>query len=407
MSQELKEPDIKIEELKEVSEVPSQEIPNQPTKELKPISALSSSEIELVLIQIVENIKSNKSQIIIGNKKDREESEVLELTDTMFNSLIDSLKELIHLPDPLDKVIHEKTLKSGMVARKIRVPVGTVLVKVESKPEWMASAAALSIKTGNVLHFWPEKTIQHASKAFYECIKSALEHEGINPDGIQLVDEDTDTDLVVPQGTVSFVENVKDNFSNVVAGHAGNNSIYIDDEADPYVAVESIADAKAENDDSSVENLLVHKAMAESFLPIVQNKLKDMGIVLKGCPETKEWIEVEEANEADYKKAAKNKSICVKLVENVDEAIEFINTNGNNHTETILSEKEENITKFMRNVNSSCIFKNASTRTNSAKGFGVGVGLGVATSSVLKGPIDMKALTTYKWVVDGSGQTID
>jgi glutamate-5-semialdehyde dehydrogenase len=355
----------------------------------------------LVLIRLVENLKSQKSQIKIGEGKDGIDN----LQEDQHNALTDSIKELINLPDPINKIIHQRTTKNGMIARKIRTPIGTVLLKIESAPQLVASAAAMCIKTGNSLHIMPEKSILNTAEAFYTCVTEALAHENVALD-IQLVEEETDADIVIPQGSITFVEKVKDEFSNVLAGHAGNNSIYVDSEADPYVAVETIADAKKENDDSSMENLLVHKDMAESFLPIVQNKLKDMEITLKGCPETKKWLEIDEATEADYKKAAKNNTVCVKQVADVQEAIAFINEYGNQHTESILSEDDENIKAFFHNIESSCIFKNASTRCNSAKGFGLGPSLGVSTQNN-KGPIDMKALTSYKWIVDGNGQVID
>ena len=393
---------------------------------------ISSADKELLLVRLVENLKTNKSQINIENKKDLENAKKkglseafiqrLEVTDKVFDEMIDGIKTIIELEDPNDRILEEKQLANGLNLKKVSVPLGVVLIIYESRPNVTLDVSTICIKSGNAVILKGGSDAINTNRAIYNLIKKSFKDENLDPNVVQFVDstdhamtdellEQKDIDVVIPRGGKELIKKVSESSSIPIIKHDdGICTIYVDEDADPYVAMETIVNAKCQKPSAcnAVENVLVHKEMAESFLPLIFNQLKEQNVEVRGCPKTKKHIECKDATEEDWKTEYLDKIISIKIVENIDEAITFINTYGSKHSDAIISQDENNVKKFFKEVDSACLYHNASTRFTDGGQFGMGCEMGISTQKLhARGPVALKEMTSYKWLIEGDGQVRD
>lgn len=383
------------------------------------------------LLKIAEAIEADKSAIQAANQKDLEYGrekglspamlDRLAVTDKVIQSMIQGLKEVAALEDPVGSVTKAYTRPNGIQVSKVRVPLGVIGIIYESRPNVTVDAACLCLKSGNAVILRGGSESINSNKALAEAVSKALLSVGLPGEAVQVVPvKDRDAvnhllkqeeliDLIIPRGGEGLIRFVAENSRIPVLKHyKGVCHIYVDESADHDMASNVAFNAKVQRPGvcNAMETLLVNRKEAAAFLPAMGERLKNAGVVIKGCPETKIILPyAEPADETDWPAEYLDLILAVKVVGDMDEAMDHIATYGSNHSEAIITKDYARARRFVKEVDASVVLVNASTRFNDGGQLGLGAEMGISTSKLhAYGPMGLEELTTTKFVVFGDGQ---
>jgi len=377
-------------------------------------------------------LRERSDQIIAANAKDIKAAPEYGLTSAMIDRLrLDSeriakiagaMEEIIALPDPCGEVFESNVRPNGLLITRVRVPLGVVFFIFESRPNVTADAAALCVKSGNAVILRGGKEAFHSNQAIHRLLVEALRETGLPEGAVQLVDT-TDRDAVgaflklrdgidvtIPRGGKGLIERVASEAAMPVIKHYdGICHVYVDAVADLDMACEIIVNSKCQRPGvcNAAETLLVHRDIAAEFLPQAADALKAAGTELRCCPRSLELIsDAGTATEEDYRTEYLDLILAVKVVDSLDEAIAHINEYGSHHTDAIVTRDINAASAFSASVDSAAVHVNASTRFNDGGEYGLGAEIGISTDKFhARGPCGLRELTSYKYVVHGTGQT--
>lgn len=384
------------------------------------------------LAEISRALIENSDKIIEANQKDLAAAKEngmsvsmqdrLMLNEDRIKGIASAVDELIKLEDPIGKVDNGSVRPNGMRITKIRVPMGVIGMIYESRPNVTADAATLCLKTGNAVILRGGKEAYNSNKCICEIMREAVEKAGFPKDIIQFVDDTTREvttelmkcdkylDLLIPRGGAGLIKAVTKNATvPVIETGTGNCHLYVDESADIEMAVNITDNAKTQRPSvcNAIETLLVHKNIAEKFLPAVKKKLDEHNVEIRGCAETKRILGdcVVPATEEDYATEFGDYIIAVRVVDDISQAIEHIAEYSTGHSECIVTNDLSNANKFKSEVDSACVYVNASTRFTDGGMFGFGAEIGISTQKLhARGPMGLYEITTNKYLIDGNGQ---
>ena len=384
------------------------------------------------LAEISRALIENSDKIIEANQKDLTAAKEngmsvsmqdrLMLNEDRIKGIASAVDELIKLEDPIGKVDNGSVRPNGRRITKIRVPMGVIGMIYESRPNVTADAATLCLKTGNAVILRGGKEAYNSNKCICEIMRDAVEKAGFPKDIIQFVDDTTREvttelmkcdkylDLLIPRGGAGLIKAVTKNATvPVIETGTGNCHLYVDESADIEMAVNITDNAKTQRPSvcNAIETLLVHKNIAEKFLPAVKKKLDEHNVEIRGCAETKRILGdcVVPATEDDYATEFGDYIIAVRVVDDISQAIEHIAEYSTGHSECIVTNDLSNANKFKSEVDSACVYVNASTRFTDGGMFGFGAEIGISTQKLhARGPMGLYEITTNKYLIDGNGQ---
>lgn len=384
------------------------------------------------LAEISRALIENSDKIIEANQKDLTAAKEngmsvsmqdrLMLNEDRIKGIASAVDELIKLEDPIGKVDNGSVRPNGMRITKIRVPMGVIGMIYESRPNVTADAATLCFKTGNAVILRGGKEAYNSNKCICEIMRDAVEKAGFPKDIIQFVDDTTREvttelmkcdkylDLLIPRGGAGLIKAVTKNATvPVIETGTGNCHLYVDESADIEMAVNITDNAKTQRPSvcNAIETLLVHKNIAEKFLPAVKKKLDEHNVEIRGCAETKRILGdcVVPATDEDYATEFGDYIIAVRVVDDISQAIEHIAEYSTGHSECIVTNDLSNANKFKSEVDSACVYVNASTRFTDGGMFGFGAEIGISTQKLhARGPMGLYEITTNKYLIDGNGQ---
>lgn len=356
------------------------------------------------------------------NKTDAAFIDRLAIDDKKVEAMSRGITEVARLEDPVGQTAPFGKRPNGLVVEKMRIPLGVIGMVYESRPNVTADSAALCLKSGNAVILRGGSESLRSNAAIGKIIRDCLSACGINPSAVSVV-PDTDRkhilemlkldgfiDLIIPRGGEALIRFVTENSAIPVLKHyKGICHIFVDESAKSDMAVDICVNAKVQRPGvcNAMETMLVHEKTAESFLPVVAEKMKKNGVVIKGCPKTASLIpNCEPASEEDWEKEHLALVLGVRVVKDIEEAMGHISKYGSMHTDSIITENSENARLFLRGVESSAVMHNASTRFNDGFELGMGAEIGISTTKIHAfGPMGLEELTSEKFIVRGSGQT--
>ncbi len=346
----------------------------------------------------------------------------LMLDESRIEAMAAGIETIIDLPDPLGRVLEEWERPNGLRIQRVAVPLGVIGIIYESRPNVTSDAAALCIKSGNAVILRGGSESFHSSTAIYECLRRGVESAGLPPAAVQMVPT-TDRaavgfllssmaewlDVVVPRGGKNLIRRVQEEARVPVIGHLeGICHVYLHEAADPDVARDVVLNAKMRRTGicGAAETVLVDRAVANVLLPPVCKALIDAGCEVRGDEVVRGLVpQAVAASEEDWSTEYLDAVISVRVVENLDAAVAHIRQYGSGHTESIITTNEDAAERFLRDVDSSIVLQNASTQFADGGEFGMGAEIGIATGRIhARGPVGAEQLTSYKYVVRGSGQ---
>lgn len=345
----------------------------------------------------------------------------LRLTPDRLRAAAAGLREVAALPDPIGRIIEGRVRPNGLQVHKVGVPLGVILFIYESRPNVTLDAAGLCVKAGNALILRGGKEAAHSNAALHRLLQEALTACGLPSDAVQLV-ATTDReavgqllrlnqyiDLAIPRGGEGLIRRVAEEARMPVLKHyKGNCHIYIDRLADLDLAERVLINAKCQRPGTcnAAESLLVHADVAGAFLPRAAAALKQRGVELRGCPLTRRWVpDMVPATEEDHATEYLDLILSIKVVRDIEEALDHIAHYGSQHTEAIITSDLGAAQRFTAAVDASAVLVNASTRFNDGFEFGLGAEIGISTDKFhARGPCGLLELTSYKYVVHGNGQ---
>ena len=345
----------------------------------------------------------------------------LTLSDKVISGMAGGLREVAALRDPVGEVSDLSVMPSGIRVGRMRIPLGVVGIIYESRPNVTADAAGLCLKSGNAVVLRGGSEAIHSNRAIAVILREALEAEGITKDAVQVI-ETTDRSavlemlkqeeyiyVIIPRGGEGLIRFVTENSKIPVIKHyKGVCHVFVDESADLKMAADIAFNAKVQRPGvcNAMETLLVHKDIAAVFLPEIGASYAVAGVEVRGCAHTRELLkEAKEATEDDWYAEYLDLIIAIRIVDDMDAAISHIEKYGSLHTESIITESYENSQRFLREVNSSTVMVNASTRFSDGGQFGLGAEIGISTTKLHSyGPMGLVDLTTRKFIVLGDGQ---
>ncbi|EWM52637.1 glutamate-5-semialdehyde dehydrogenase [Ruminococcus flavefaciens] len=389
----------------------------QKNNALAAISKALIANKELIIAENAKDIVNAKANGMTEAKQDR-----LKLDEKRIEGIAKGVDELIALADPIGEIIGGGCRPNGLQIIKTRVPLGVIGIIFESRPNVTVDAAALCLKSGNVVILKGGKEAINSNVCLGNIMRKAIEEAGLPADMIQVVDKtDRETttelmrlngyvDVIIPRGSANLIQAVVKNATvPVIETGAGNCHVYIDDSADLGMAVEITDNAKTQRPSvcNAIESLLVHKDIADKFLPLIAERFKQHDVKIYGCDKTISILgdTVEKSTETEYATEFNDFIIAVKVVDNIDEAIAHIRKYSTRHSECIVTSTLENAQKFQKQVDAAAVYVNASTRFTDGGEFGFGAEIGISTQKLhARGPMGLTELTTVKYLINGNGQ---
>ena len=379
---------------------------------------------EALVAHTDEIIRENEKDLARGRENHMPEGllDRLMLNPSRMEQMAEGLRKVADLADPIGEVLSMKKRPNGLMIGKKRVPLGVVGMIYEARPNVTVDAASLCIKSGNAAILRGGKEAICSNKVLMDTMRGAVAACGFPEDIIQLV-EDTSRevstqmmkangliDVLIPRGGAGLIRAVVRNATlPVIETGTGNCHIYVDETADLAMAVEITDNGKTQRPSvcNALETCLVHKSVAEAFLPMLKAKLDEHQVELRGCDRTAQILGdcVVPAIEQDYATEFLDYKLAVKVVDSVDEAIAHIAKYSTGHSECIVTESYANAAKFQAEVDSACVYVNCSTRFTDGGEFGLGAEIGISTQKLhARGPMGLKELTTMKYLISGDGQ---
>ncbi len=370
-----------------------------------------------------EIIEANAADLVAARENGMSQSMIdrLSLDEKRIAGIVDAVRQVAALDDPIGEVLGGATRPNGIRIVKTRVPLGVVGIIFEARPNVTVDAAALCLKSGNACILRGGKEAIRSNTALARVMRDAVAQAGLPADCIQLV-EDTSResanqmmklsgylDVLIPRGGAGLIRAVVENSTvPVIETGTGNCHVFVDASADLDMAVKIIVNAKAQRPSvcNAAETLLVHREIAERFLPAAARALAEKNVRLLGCGRTCAILEgVAPATEEDYATEFLDYILAVRVVDGVDEAIEHINRYGTRHSECIVTSDYANSQRFLQLVDAAAVYVNASTRFTDGGEFGLGAEIGISTQKLhARGPMGLREMTTYKYLIYGEGQ---
>jgi len=368
-------------------------------------------------------IKENHKDLAAGEKARLSSSLIdrLRLTPSVIHGMSEGLREVARLPDPVGEVVKMWKRPNGLMVGRMRIPIGVIGIIYESRPNVTADASGLCLKSGNSVILKGGSEAFHSNQAIGQILRKVLVKMELPPEVIQIFPHtereairemlqlEDEIDLIIPRGGEELIRFVTNHSKIPVIKHyKGVCHIFVDETADLEMATRVCLNAKVQKPGvcNAMETLLVHEKVASRFLPKVAKALQKEGVELRGSPQVKKILpHIKEAREQDWSQEYLDLILSVKVVRGVEEAIEHIARYGSFHTEAIITSDYQNAQKFLKEVNSSCVLVNASTRFNDGFELGLGAEIGISTSKLHAfGPMGLEELTTTKFIVYGEGQ---
>lgn len=395
------------------------------------LQVLSTEEKNRALMTAASKLIERQEDILAANNVDIENGEKngmhqglldrLKLTETRIEAMAEGLKQIAELPDYIGEVMERFERPNGMQIEKRRVPLGVIGIIYESRPNVTADAFGLCFKTGNAVILKGGSDAIHSNIAIVKVLKEALAECDITEDAIQLI-EDTDravtsafmkmneyVDVLIPRGGAGLIKSVVENSTiPVIETGTGNCHVYVDEAADLEMAVQIIFNAKTQRIGvcNACESLVVHRKIAEAFLPKLKEALSAKNVELRGDEGVREVLtDCMIATEEDFGKEYLDYILSLKTVDSVEEAIAHINKYNTKHSECIVTADASVAEKFLNQVDAACVYWNVSTRFTDGFEFGFGAEIGISTQKLhARGPMGLKELTSYKYAITGNGQ---
>ena len=391
----------------------------------------TTTEKNNALLKMAEVLLKSSKEILEANKKDLENAiekgtpkamlDRLALDENRINGMADGLKDVVSLPDPIGEVTGMWKRPNGLQIGKQRVPLGVIGIIYEARPNVTCDAAGLCLKSGNVVILRGGKEAINSNVAIVKALREGVKEAGLPEDVIQLV-ENTDRevatemmklnqyiDVLIPRGGAGLIQSVVQNATvPVIETGTGNCHVYVDCDADLEMAKNIVINAKTSRPSvcNAEEKLLVNEKIAKEFLPIIFKALKEKDVEVRGDKKVLDILnEATEIQDDEWGKEYLDYIIGVKIVKDVDEAINHINKYGTGHSEAIITNSYENSQKFLQRVDAAAVYVNASTRFTDGSEFGFGAEIGISTQKLhARGPMGLNELTTNKYIIYGNGQ---
>lgn len=398
------------------------------------LAATSNDTRENALRLIAERLREGADRIFAANAKDLEAAEEagispaivgrLKFNEHKLSDCINGIEQLIKLEDPLGKVTLARQLDEGLDLYRITCPIGVIGVIFEARPDALVQISSLCLRSGNCAVLKGGKETAESNRVLFEIIHDAAVEAGLPAECLLQAEQHSEidellgchgyVDLLIPRGSNAFVQYIMDNTKIPVMGHAdGICHTYVDHSFDEQQAIKIIIDAKTQYTAAcnATETLLVHRDAAPALLPKLAAALKEAGVRLNGTEEVRSIIGAESLENVisgeDFRKEYLDLVLAIKLVDSVEEAIDHINKFGSHHTDSIISDDDANIKKFMQLVDSADVYANCSTRFADGFRYGFGAEVGISTSKIhARGPVGLEGLVTYKYNLYGHGQIV-
>lgn len=391
-------------------------------------TALKNQALEAMASQLLKATEA----ILAANQIDMEAargkiSEVmldrLFLDQERIEGMAQGIRALIDLPDPIGEVLDTEVLENGLEIQKVRVAMGVIGIIYESRPNITSDAAVLAIKSGNAVVLRTGRDAFHSAQAIVTALKGGLEEAGLNPDLLQLIQDTSRAsslammkakgylDLLIPRGGAGLIQAVVENaIVPVIETGTGIVHVYVDKEADFQKALAIIENAKTSRPSvcNAMEVLLVDRAIASDFLPLVKVRLvveRERSVELRLDEDAQAIISGKAAQEQDFDTEFLDYILAVKVVDGVEEAVGHIEAHSTHHSDAIVTENPETAAYFTKQVDSAAVYVNASTRFTDGGQFGLGCEMGISTQKLhARGPMGLREMTSYKYIVSGNGQ---
>jgi glutamate-5-semialdehyde dehydrogenase len=397
----------------------------------KSLARASSKQKNQVLIKMAKAVKNRAEELISENKKDIEYAEKkglskalidrLALNEKRINEMAEGLREVTQLPDPVGEITKMWQRPNGMTVGRMRVPIGVIGIIYESRPNVTADATSLCLKAGNAVILRGGSEAINSNRAIVNIMRDTARKEGIHEGAITFIDTpdreaimemlklEGIVDLIIPRGGEGLIKTVTQHSRIPVLKHyKGVCHVFVDRDADLSMAEEICFNAKVQRPGTcnAMETMLVDETIAGKFLPGMLKKFKDAKVELKGCPKTLSiYPDIMKVKEEDFYKEYLDLILNVRVVRDIDEAMEHIAKYSSAHSDAIVTRDYNKAMKFLRGVDSSAVFVNASTRLNDGYQFGLGAEIGISTDKIhARGPMGLEELTCTKFIVFGSGQ---
>lgn len=398
------------------------------------LGSLSANVKNELLRRMAQGLLDAQEQLTGENEKDLMAARAAGLSTAMLDRLTldsgrirgmaDGLREVAELPDPVGEVTGMRRRPNGLLVGRMRVPLGVIGIIYESRPNVTADAAGLCLKSGNAVILRGGKEALHSNLAIGGILQNQLERMGLPAACLQVIkttDRDAmlellkredEIDLIIPRGGEGLIRFVSEHSRIPVIKHyKGVCHTFVDASADFAQAEKICVNAKVQRPGvcNAMETLLVHQDIAETFIPRIASVMRSHGVELRGCPVTKEFApDIQAASEEDWYAEYLDLTLAVRVVENLEEAIDHIRTYGSLHTEVIVTRDYENSQRFLNEVNSSVVMVNASSRFSDGHQLGLGAEIGISTTKLHSfGPMGLEDLTTRKFIIYGDGQVRD
>ena len=405
--------------------------------EAKPcLAQLSSEQKNSALLAMADAIEEQAEQILAENARDMEAAkgkisdvklDRLLLTESRIQGMAEGIRDVVHLPDPVGRIITERTTADGLELKKISVPLGVIAIIYESRPNVTSDAAALCLKSGNVCILRGGKEAYCSSHAIVKAMQDGLKKEGLPAELINIIDDVSHesamelmkakglVDLLIPRGGAGLIRNCMENASvPCIETGTGICTVYVDASADQEMALRIIENAKTQRPSvcNAEEICLVSRDIAKEFLPKLKKLLVDdrkaagaVPVELRLSEEAAAVIDGTPASPTDFDTEFLDYILAVKVVADVKEAVDHIAKHSTHHSEAIVTKNEDNADYFAANVDSAAVYINASTRFTDGGMFGLGCEMGISTQKLhARGPMGLEELNTYRYVIRGTGQ---
>jgi len=394
------------------------------------LAAMSTEAKNNALLKIADALLENRDRIIEANQVDLDRSiaanlpapllKRLKFDESKIADVIDGIKGLVKLEDPVGRTILSTELDEGLELYKVTCPIGVIGVIFESRPDSLVQISTLCLKSGNGVLLKGGSEALETNRVLASVISKASVEAGMPAGWIGLMETRSDInailklneyiDLIVPRGSNEFVKYIMNNSSIPVLGHAdGICHVYVDSEADLDMAVKIVVDSKTQYVAvcNALETLLVHRDIAKGFLPALKTELDRKNVIIAGDERTAEIIDVIPATEEDWRTEYLDYKLSVKIVDSLEEAISHINKYGSGHTDSIITSNNKKADEFMALVDSGNVYWNCSTRFSDGFRYGFGAEVGISTSKIhARGPVGLDGLIIYKYKLKGNGHIV-
>ncbi len=407
-----------------------QEILKKVKEASRKTASLNGAVKRKILNEMASKLEKFSTQIIEANKKDMEYAKEANLSSALLDRLFldekrvkamaDSLRDIAKLKDPVGRIIDGWRLDNGLEIQKVKIPIGVIGIIYESRPNVTSDAAGLCLMSGNACILKGGKEAYHSNAAIIEILRYVLEENNLPADAMSLlpdysrsgvewlIKQDKYVDLIIPRGGEKLIKFVSENAKVPVVKHdKGLCHVYVHEDADLEKGAKIALNAKIQRPGvcNALETLLVDRKIAGEFLPVIKEKMQKEGVELRGCEITLGYIDIKPATEEDWHTEYLDKILSIRVVDNIEDAIEHIENYGSGHSDSIVTENVKAAEEFLNRIDSACVYLNASTRFTDGGVFGFGAEVGISTNKLhARGPMGIDDLTTYKYKIIGDGQ---